>query len=69
MPGVGIRVTTWERAPLGIGKQVFEQAMEKIRPDPEEIKELAEKIVAQEMSAASEGERLPTEKPPVPKQS
>ena len=68
MPGVGIRVTTWERAPLGVGKQIFEQAMEKIRPDPEEIKALAEKIVQQEILADSEGGQT-TEKPPIPKQS
>ncbi|KAG8215801.1 ribosomal protein S10 domain-containing protein [Butyriboletus roseoflavus] len=69
MPGVGIRVTTWERAPLGIGKQIFEEAMEKIRPDPEEIKALADKIVEQELSAAGEGGQPPTEKPLSPKQS
>ncbi|KAG6373585.1 ribosomal protein S10 domain-containing protein [Boletus reticuloceps] len=63
LPGVGIRVTTWERAPLGVGKQIFEQAMEKIRPDTEEIKALAEKIVEQEMSVTSEGGESPTEKP------
>lgn len=63
MPGVGIRVTTWERAPLGIGKQIHEQAMEKIRPDPEEIKALAEKIVEQEMSTAGEGGQSPPENP------
>lgn len=68
MPGVGIRVTTWERAPLGVGEQIYEQAMEKMRPDPEEIKALAEKIVEQEM-ATSEGGQSSTEKTLISQQS
>ena len=68
MPGVGIRVTTWERAPLGVGEQIYGQAMEKMRPDPEEIKALAEKIVEQEM-ATSEGGQSSTEKTLISQQS
>ncbi|KIJ67244.1 hypothetical protein HYDPIDRAFT_25715 [Hydnomerulius pinastri MD-312] len=56
MPGVGIRVTKWERAPLGIGQQIFERTMSKVRPDSSaaKVKAMAEKIVEQELLAASQ---------------
>ncbi|KAI6127080.1 ribosomal protein S10 domain-containing protein, partial [Pisolithus sp. B1] len=46
MPGVGMRVTKWERAPVGIGQQVFQCGMEKLRLDTD-----AAKIVQQELMA------------------
>ncbi|KAI6001827.1 ribosomal protein S10 domain-containing protein [Pisolithus albus] len=53
MPGVGMRVTKWERAPVGIGRQVFQRGMDKLRLDTDaaKVKALADKIVQQELMA------------------
>lgn len=53
MPGVGMRVTKWERAPVGIGQRVFQRGMEKLRLDTDaaKVKALADKIVQQELMA------------------
>ncbi|KAF9242799.1 ribosomal protein S10 domain-containing protein [Melanogaster broomeanus] len=58
MPGVGIRVTRWERAPLGIGQQILDHATSQVRPHTKaaEVKELADKIVEQELLAAGEAD-------------
>ncbi|KAI5992638.1 ribosomal protein S10 domain-containing protein [Pisolithus marmoratus] len=53
MPGVGMRVTKWERAPVGIGQQVFQRGMDKLRLDTDaaKVQALADKIVQQELLA------------------
>ncbi|KIJ19476.1 hypothetical protein PAXINDRAFT_108874 [Paxillus involutus ATCC 200175] len=69
MPGVGIRVTKWERAPLGIGQQIFEHTINRVRPHSRaaEVKALAEKIVEQDMLAASEASESSIHLSPVQK--
>jgi small subunit ribosomal protein S10 len=54
VPGVGIRVVRWERAPLGIG----EMAMEKLQAgarSAQKVKALGDKIVQQELAAPKDG--------------
>lgn len=64
--GVGVRVVRWTRAPVGIGRKLFEEGMsEKQRgtvelenvTDRERVRELAERIVKEEMRAAGVGEK------------
>lgn len=52
--GVGMRVTRWERQPLGVGRMKLEQVEERLKgskqqPDSKKIKALGEKIVVEEM--------------------
>ncbi|OJA19364.1 hypothetical protein AZE42_00422 [Rhizopogon vesiculosus] len=51
MPGVGLRVTQWKRAPLGIGQQMVDSAVGQTRlgSGADKVKALAEKIVQQEL--------------------
>ncbi|KAH7886639.1 ribosomal protein S10 domain-containing protein [Phlebopus sp. FC_14] len=51
MPGVGIRVTRWERAPLALS-QKFSLGAKRNQSDSsaQQVKKMAEKIVAQELS-------------------
>lgn len=51
MPGVGMRVTRWERAPVGIGQQLLQRSMDGLRLDADagEIKALANQIIQQEL--------------------
>ncbi|OAX44049.1 ribosomal protein S10 [Rhizopogon vinicolor AM-OR11-026] len=51
MPGVGLRVTQWKRAPLGIGQQMVDSAVGQTRlgSGAVKVKALAEKIVQQEL--------------------
>ncbi|KAI6008722.1 ribosomal protein S10 domain-containing protein [Pisolithus orientalis] len=62
MPGVGMRVTKWERAPVGIGQQVFQRGMEKLRLDTDaaKVRALADKIVQQELMASDSDTPLQT---------
>lgn len=54
LPGVGMRVVRWERAPVGVGKKVAEtvQAAMQGTKTEEKVKKLGEKIVKQELSSA-----------------
>jgi len=56
MGGVGMRVTKWERMPLGIGATRLAHAMHGLQGsvDSQKIKALGDKIVSEEMSAARE---------------
>lgn len=56
MGGVGMRVTRWERMPLGVGATRLEHAMRGLESsvDSEKIKALGESIVRQEMAASRE---------------
>lgn len=55
MGSVGVRVTRWQRAPVGIGQQILERTkenlglMKKAQASEEQVRELAEKIVRQEL--------------------
>lgn len=51
MSGVGMRVTRWERASVGIGQQIMERDVAKSRSDTREaqVKALADQIVQQEL--------------------
>jgi small subunit ribosomal protein S10 len=53
MPGVGLRVTQWKRAPLDIGQQMVDAAVGRTRlaqgSGADKVKALAEKIVQQEL--------------------
>ena len=51
MLGVGMRVTKWERAPVGIGQQLLQRTMDRLRPDTDadKVRALAEQIVQQEL--------------------
>ncbi|KAG2149198.1 ribosomal protein S10 domain-containing protein [Suillus clintonianus] len=51
MPGVGLRVTQWKRAPPGIGQQMVDAAVGQTRlgSGADNVKELAKKIVQQEL--------------------
>ncbi|KAG2366804.1 hypothetical protein BDR07DRAFT_1395180 [Suillus spraguei] len=51
MPGVGLRVTQWKRAPPGIGQQMVDAAVGTTRlgSGADNVKALAEKIVQQEL--------------------
>ncbi|GBE85750.1 ribosomal protein S10 [Sparassis latifolia] len=57
MAGVGIRVVRWQRAPVGVGEKVLERVMGQMRvgaaTKAEKVKALGEKIVQQELAAAS----------------
>ncbi|KAL4072008.1 ribosomal protein S10 domain-containing protein [Scleroderma yunnanense] len=51
MPGIGMRVTRWERAPIGIGQQILQRSMDKLRldTDADKVKALADQIVQEEL--------------------
>ncbi|KAF7795287.1 hypothetical protein EIP86_006441 [Pleurotus ostreatoroseus] len=56
VPGVGMRVVRWERAPVGVGRKVLGAVREAVDPEAtsrEKIRALSEKIVAQELAAAA----------------
>ncbi|OBZ73405.1 37S ribosomal protein S10, mitochondrial [Grifola frondosa] len=59
MPGVGIRVTKWQSAPVGIGQKTLEAVMNQMRLDSvtraEKVKALGEQIVQQELAASEAG--------------
>lgn len=48
LPGVGMRVTRWNRVPLGIGKQMGEVPLEE--PTAAEVQRLADAIVHRELA-------------------
>ncbi|EIW77833.1 ribosomal protein S10 [Coniophora puteana RWD-64-598 SS2] len=50
MPGVGMRITRWERMPVGVGKLMDAAASAQIRPSAK-VQALADQIVQQEMIA------------------
>lgn len=61
-PGVGMRVVRWTRAPVGIGRGVFEgeegrrrrvRVKRENRTDGERVRVLAERIVKEELKAAN----------------
>lgn len=70
MPGVGIRVVRWHRAPVSIGRKQYDAVMGHLRlgapTASEQVKELGEKIVQQELAAAEAREQL---EPPAKSQS
>lgn len=51
MPGVGLRVTQWKRAPLGIGQEMVDATVGQTRlgSGADKVKALADKIVQQEL--------------------
>lgn len=58
LPGVGIRVTRWQRAPVGIGAQIHDKVAEQMRLESvttgDKVKALGEQIIKVEMAAAAE---------------
>ncbi|KAH7923593.1 ribosomal protein S10 [Leucogyrophana mollusca] len=53
IPGVGIRVTRWQHAPVGVGREMMQSAVGSLRQDTDaqRVKALADKIVQQELLA------------------
>lgn len=58
LEGVGIRVTRWQRAPVGIGAQVLDKVTEQMRLESvssrEKVKALGEQIIKEELAATEE---------------
>lgn len=59
--GVGMRVVRWERAPVGVGRQIVETVQMQLggsgaQTTKEQVERLGRKIVEQEMKAAKAGE-------------
>lgn len=51
--GVGMKVTTWEHLPLGVGQTRYKDVVLELESSPaEKIKTLGEKIVAEELGSA-----------------
>ncbi|KZT20721.1 ribosomal protein S10 [Neolentinus lepideus HHB14362 ss-1] len=54
MPGVGMRIVRWERAPVGVGEKVYIEARKGVRErvvtDKERMKRLGEQIVQKELA-------------------
>jgi len=64
LAGVGMKVTTWDRVPLGIGKTrvLFGDEEGHTNPTlvaPKAIKELGDKIIREENAAAERPKDLP----------
>ncbi|EPQ53194.1 ribosomal protein S10 [Gloeophyllum trabeum ATCC 11539] len=52
MPGVGMRIVRWERAPVGIGEKVLKNAVEGMRvSDKHKMQALGEQIVKNELAS------------------
>lgn len=57
--GVAVRVTRWQRLPVGVGKEMLETINHTMKSStvPEQIKKLGEKIVRVELAAGQEAEQ------------
>ena len=61
LAGVGFRVVRWQRAPVGVGQLTMQAVKDRLVLDmqskktrsAEKVKELGEKIIEQELAAAS----------------
>ena len=66
LPGVGIRVTRWQRAPVGIGAQIMGRVAEQMKLESasssDKVKALGEEIIKAELDA-SEGPAANSERP------
>jgi len=61
LAGVGMKVTMWDRVPLGIGNAgilVEDDAINPMLVAPQEIKELGNQIIQDEMAAAEKQKPL-----------
>ncbi|KXN91850.1 37S ribosomal protein S10, mitochondrial [Leucoagaricus sp. SymC.cos] len=53
MGGVGFKVTRWEHLPLGVGEKRYKDVVLELEASPaDQIKELGEKILAEELGSA-----------------
>lgn len=56
--GVGIRIVRWDRAPLGVGEEIFFNAMKHPRSHREQLAQTSKKVIKAERRAAERLEEL-----------
>ena len=60
--GVGMRIVRWERAPVGVGKQILDTVQAQLgepQNSKEEVAKLSQQIIEQELAATSAEEVVP----------